>query len=76
MDADFRKIKKLTDFMKKSGLLSLKIKDIELNLAPAAVFHVEPKNKDPIEEPKPEPQLTDEDLMFWSAPGYLPSENN
>lgn len=79
MDADIKKLKKLTKFMQKEGLLSLKLPNIELHLSPTAVFHVEqsPQAPNSPSEDKPEPpQYTEEDALFWSSPGFFPDEVN
>lgn len=55
--------------MQKSGVLSLKMPDIEIELSPQSLFPetkiIYPETK--IEEDKPE--YSDEDLLLWSAPG-------
>lgn len=77
MDQDLKKIKKLTAFMKKEGLISLKSGDIELELSVATAFHVEQADLPPESPATPEkPQYTDEELLMWSAPGYVPGEVN
>lgn len=76
MDKDLQKIKKLTLFMKKEGLLSLKHGDIELNLSPQALFHTE-QTAAPAENNKQEEtlsQFTPEQIMLWSAPNYVTEE--
>lgn len=71
MDADFKKIKKLTDFMKKSGLLHLKQGEIELTLSPDAILQDEPKATSPVadEATSPNEFNNTEDALYWSAPG-------
>lgn len=77
MDAELKKIKKLTAFMRKAGILSLKSGDLELSLSPN-VFHEEhthPSNDASSDAPEvPQQVLTDEEILFWSAPGALPGE--
>lgn len=74
MDADLKKIKKLTAFMKKQGVLSLKLPDLELNLAPAAVFHKETNSLPQADESEANalPQFSEEEALFWSSPGIQP----
>lgn len=71
MDADLRKVKKLTAFMRSHGLLKLKTAEIELELHPTSLQHPSglPETK---EDPKPE--HSEEDVLFWSAPGHIPEE--
>lgn len=66
MDDTLKKIKKLTAFMKKEGILHLKQGDIELNLSPLAI---EPPKQSLGGEIKDEsPVLTDMDVLLWSSP--------
>lgn len=76
MSDQFKNIRKLTAFMKKAGLISIKTADIELNLHPSALFP-EPKSKTtdsdntPIETPD---AYTAEDVLYWSSPSYVSME--
>lgn len=74
MDADLKKIKKLTEYMKKNGLLSLKVADIELNLDPRIVFQAE-HSPDTTPEVKEEPQDPMATLL-WSTQDIPPEEVN
>lgn len=76
MDADLKKIKKLTLFMKKEGLLELKHADIELKLSPHA-FHGEQSKltSDPTLE-ETTPKYDSMSMALWSSPDYLPEEAN
>lgn len=60
--------------MRKEGVLSLKMEGIELNLAQAAILPDEHKDSPTDTEPAQptQPQYTDMDVLFWSAPGHLP----
>lgn len=68
MDADLKKIKKLTLFMKKEGLLSIKSKDFELTLSPTALFQEDPPKPTPEAKEEPHGQLSHEDTLMWSSP--------
>jgi hypothetical protein len=73
MDADIKKLKKLTAFMRKNGLLSLKTGDIELSLSPLAIDMGSERGaleEQPPNPPNQEP-LTDMDVLLWSAPGNI-----
>lgn len=74
MDDYLKKIKKLTLFMKKEGILHLKQGDIELQLSPAAINETKSLTSDApiVEENKP----TDMDVLFWSSPGNIGEELN
>lgn len=69
MDTEIKKLKKLTKFMQKSGVLSLKTSDYEITLTPQSLFQEEKAltPDSPIQEDPPE--FTAEDLLLWSAPG-------
>lgn len=77
MDEDFKKIKKIVSFMKKEGVLSLKLKDFDLSVSPSFLNHHQNKKSkkeslnEKIEEEK---QYSDEEILMWSSPGYLPPE--
>jgi hypothetical protein len=67
-------IKKMTRFMKKEGIFNLKTSEFEITLD----LHYHPtsssKKKDVIsEEETKEPSYTDEDILFWSTPGFSDS---
>lgn len=78
MDYDFTKIKKLTRFMKKEGVSSLKLKDFEITVD--LDFRREGKqirsDLDAIAEkiPLSEALANEEQSLFWSAPGYSEGE--
>ena len=76
MDKDIKKMKKMVDFMRKQGVLTLKTQEMELQLSPLAVFPDEHK-KDQIEEAQQTqiPKLSDLDIALWSSPGALPEMN-
>lgn len=69
MDADLKKIKKLTQLMKKEGLLELKGSDFHLKLSPQALFP-EKKTQKESETPAPssESEFTEEQTLLWSSP--------
>lgn len=73
MDADLKKIKKLTAFMRKNGLLTLKQDGIELSLSPLAIDLAEKGDASDAEKQTQsnEPLLTDMDVLLWSAPGNI-----
>ncbi|MBK8455601.1 MAG: hypothetical protein IPL34_20185 [Thiofilum sp.] len=74
MDTDLKKLRKLVKFMQKEGVLVLKVREIEIQLSKSALFHVE-HTKEPVEttatDLPDENQYTEEELLFWSAPGIL-----
>jgi hypothetical protein len=74
VDKDLLKIRKLVAFMRKEGVLSLKMEGIELNLAQAALLPDEPSKKSAEPEPTQpdQTQYTDLDWALWSAPGLQP----
>lgn len=75
MDEELKKIKKLTAFMRKAGILSLKSGDIELILS-ADALNKQGLNAldDSQSSDAPQGGPSDEALLFWSAPGILPLE--
>lgn len=73
MDKDIKKMKKMVDFMRKQGVLTLKTPEMELRLSSAAIF---PENK-LIPEPETktsEREFTEEEILLWSSPGHIPDE--
>lgn len=74
MDDQLRKIRKLTAFMKKAGIIHLKQDNIELSLVPQAI---DLPRAEPEIDPNaiPPVQYTADDALFWSAPGF-PDEAN
>lgn len=71
MDEDLKKIKKLTSFMRKQGLLHLKQGDIELSLSPGAILPDEKPAADSATAEEPiKPRHTEEEILFWSVQGY------
>lgn len=79
MDKELKRIKKLTAFMKKAGILNLKSGDLELSLTPDS-FHEEQsaalKQEDATSDAAIKSQFTDEEVLFWSSPGVLPDTNS
>lgn len=76
MDADLKKLKKITSFMRKQGILNYKTPELELSLAPAAIL-TEPLSAahddagtDLTEENLP---LEASPIFNWSIPGLHPS---
>lgn len=67
MDADLKKLKKLTQLMKKEGLLELKLPNFELKLAPSAIED-KPAPAQEAETQTPQESLTPEQVLFWSSP--------
>jgi len=76
MDADLKKLKKITAFMRKQGILNYKTPELELSLAPAAIL------PEPLHAAQDEatPEHTEENLPLeaspifnWSIPGLHPS---
>lgn len=85
MDQELRKLKKLTAFMKKEGVLAYKTSEIELHLSPEALLSKKaPLVPDSGEELKPVEQNELEkslglpaggaQALFWSTPGLFPEE--
>ena len=79
MDYDFTKIKKLTRFMKKEGVSSLKLKDFEITVD---LDFRRPIKQDPLANSISETSSLSESIaneehsLFWSAPGYSEGEMN
>jgi hypothetical protein len=69
---DIKDIKKLTQFMRHNGVLTLKTKEIELTLHTGAL-KTEKRGRRPITEDKPlaEEQMDPLETMLWSSPGEL-----
>ncbi len=77
MDADLKKLKKIVKFMQKEGVLEYKTSDIALSLSPLALFKEEKSldsHKEEAETLKPTHQYTDEEILMWSAQGFVPEE--
>lgn len=72
MDDTLKKVRKLTEYMRKSGILSLKAEGIELTLSPGAIALPNPGLEPNLTPAEPEHILTEEEILFWSAPGTLP----
>jgi len=73
MDKDIKKMRKLVDFMRKQGVLTLKTQEMELSLSPLAVFPVEHLEGEPVtKEPSPIPEMSDLEIALWSSPGAIP----
>lgn len=77
MDAQLKKLKKLTKFMQSNGVLVMRTPEMELELHPSALFRDE---KRPIEATQASedlrPEFAPEDLLLWSAPGAGYPEGN
>ena len=75
MDQELKRIKKLTAFMRKAGLLTLKCGDLELCLSPQ-LFHEEQaaqsSESDAAADAALKSQFSEEEILFWSSPGVLP----
>lgn len=74
MDIEIKKLKKMTRFMQKQKILSLKTREIEIQLSPDAFSG----NFEEIQLPETEtkeavnhPLFTEEDTLLWSSPGVL-----
>lgn len=74
MDADHKKLKKLVKFMREQGVLTLKMDGIELNLAPQAILPDKPTRDSDTETESPAPQFSEADALFWSSPGFVPTD--
>ena len=75
MDADLKKLKKLTKFMRDNGVLSVKTAEIEMSLAPQALFPVEQAQQveaDTSSDIISKPLYTDQEILLWSSPGHNP----
>lgn len=71
MDADLKKIKKLTLLMKKEGLLVLKTPEIELHLALSALnLDQDTKYKGEAKDMEAK-EFDSESALYWSAPGNI-----
>lgn len=67
MDDSLKKLKKLSEMMKKQGILVYKTPEIELQLSPSAISleSSEPETNKPLKTE----ELTPEQILLWSAPG-------
>lgn len=69
MDDKIKNLRKLVKFCREQGVLSVKTAEIELTLAPAALFpqvkNVPRETSDAIETD----EMSPEDVLLWSAPG-------
>jgi hypothetical protein len=73
MDKDIKKMRKMVDFMRKQGVLTLKTPEMELNLIREAIhLEVEPLETSPQE--KEERPMSDIDIALYSAPGWVPMQ--
>ena len=66
-----KEIVKLINICRKMGVLELKVEGVELKLSPAALFGESKYKRKKAEATKEEPatpELTDEDILFWSSP--------
>ena len=78
MNENIKNLKKTVSFMKKEGILVLKTKDCEIELTREALLDSRhKKNLEPSSE-KPDkiesPEYSEQDVLFWSSPGFLPEE--
>lgn len=74
MDADLKKLKKITSFMRKQGILTYKTPELELSLAPAAILP-EPapiEHESTGELPADAIPLEASPIFNWSIPGLHP----
>lgn len=71
MDAELKNLKRIVRFLKKEGIVSFKNKEFELTLAPLSLDPPRTKKTKHTQE-APEDKVSDLDVLFWSAPGYLP----
>jgi hypothetical protein len=72
VDKDIKKMKKLVDFMRKQGVLCMKLDDLEIELSPSALFPEEKLQAEPEQSDPNIPtahELTLEEIALWSAPG-------
>jgi hypothetical protein len=75
VDKEIKKMRKLVDFMRKQGVLTLKTSEMELSLSPIAMFPVEHSEEHNSDSNKIHPSLkpiSELDLALWSSPGYIP----
>lgn len=72
MDADLKKLKKVTAFMRKQGILNYKTPELELSLAPAALITEPLSQAEPSQTEDLKPEFSPEEMLFWSAPGLHP----
>lgn len=68
MEIDIRKIKKLVRFMKKEGVLSMKVGGIEMSISPSTIQRMKSHSSesDSIETLD---AYTEDQVLLWSAPG-------
>lgn len=72
MAVDPKNIKKLIRAMRQEGVLRLKTPEIELELAPEAIQPKHVAQALETQETNAEPKYTEEDVLLWSSPGYVP----
>ena len=76
MDAELKKLKKVTTFMRRQGILSYKTPELELQLAPEALFPAPIKSQSlsaDSQELKDEVvSIEDSPVFNWSIPGLHP----
>lgn len=71
MDQDIKKLKKLVRFMRETGVLELKQPNLELKLAPGALFPEgkRPPSVAPQADEQSEQPYTEEEILMWSSAG-------
>lgn len=74
MDTDLKNLKKLVAFCRKNGVLNLKSGGTEISLAPAAMDLDGGKHKTKDQPIETDQKYTEEQMLFWSAPGMDPRE--
>lgn len=73
MDAQIKKLRKLVKFCREQGVLSVKTSEIELSLAPAALFPKVDNVPHGTSETIETDEMAPEDILLWSAPGVEPN---
>jgi hypothetical protein len=85
MDADLKKLKKLTKFCRDNGITSVKLAGIEMSLSPASLFPGDEHKHSPetslISDAATGADLSPEEqqeqalsTLLWSAPGFSAPE--
>ncbi len=77
MDTDIHKARKLVNFMRKNGVLALKLEGMELQIAQSALISRKRTRyaADPEEAKPKQSEATEEEALYWSAPNNWKTED-
>lgn len=74
MGQNLKELKKMISFLRKNGVSQYKSGDFEIALSPTHKSYSKPKDSNQT-EPKIEKEFTQEEMLYWSSPGF-PEEAN